>query len=63
MKSQNKKKESPPASLKKKGKGRQLVQQIHVRQASASEVAKTEQALDRLLRELVSQARAQGEKK
>ena len=61
-KSQKTKKDSPPVSLNKKQKGRQFVQQIHVRQASEEEVAKTEHALDRLLRELVSQVCAQRRK-
>jgi len=63
MKSQKKKKEPPSRSLNKKEKGRRLVQQIHVRQASTEEDAKTEQALDRLLTQMIEQARAQGEKK
>lgn len=63
MKNQKKKKESTWSVLNMEGEGRRLVQQIHVRQASAEEDAKTEQALDRLLTQIVEQVRAQGEKK
>lgn len=63
MKNQRKKKESTWVVLNVEGEGRRLVQQIHVRQASAEEDAKTEQALDRLLTQIVEQVRAQGEKK
>jgi hypothetical protein len=53
-KSQMKKKESPSVLLKKKGERRRLV----YRQASASEANAIEQAIDRLLAELVRRERA-----
>lgn len=53
-KSQKRKKESPQHLLNKKGDKRRLV----YRQASALEATATEQAIDRLLAELIRQERA-----
>lgn len=56
MPSENK--ESVPFSLKKVGNGRLLIRVNHVQEASREDAAKIEQALDRLLSELVRQEQA-----
>ena len=53
--------DSASASLKKNSKGRLPVVAVHRRAASSEESAAADRAIDRLLTELVRQARAPGE--
>ena len=57
----NQKKESTVIPLKKNSKGRLPIVAVHRRAASPEESAAVDRAIDRLLTELVRQARAPGE--